>query len=151
MSVQHDGKGKPIGIHRLLWDLKTKLQQALYAMDDNLARIGGKIGSMVFCESCEGYHSPFDVKPSDDSESWICVKCIELATIDAKMAKQQAESDKFFTLANERWQKIQAQQALIKKIVLCFPEAFPPGSDSLRFDIPAYIIDELRQAAKEGE
>jgi len=36
-----------------------------------------------------------------------------------------------------------------KKVASCFPEKIPEGTDAVRFDIPAYVIDELRNALKE--
>ena len=33
-----------------------------------------------------------------------------------------------------------------RKLMLCFPEEIPADQESLNFNIPAYIVEELRQA-----
>ena len=37
---------------------------------------------------------------------------------------------------------------IARKVVQCFPEHLSPGVDEQAFNIPAYIIDELREAAE---
>lgn len=38
--------------------------------------------------------------------------------------------------------------AASKKMLLCFPEYIPEGQEEVSFDIPAYVIEELRKAVK---
>jgi len=42
-------------------------------------------------------------------------------------------------------------QAIAKKVLLCFPETIPEGQAEISFNIPRYIIDELRAVVKETE
>ena len=32
-----------------------------------------------------------------------------------------------------------------KKLLLCFPDKIPEGQETVRFDIPVYIVEELKQ------
>lgn len=38
-----------------------------------------------------------------------------------------------------------------RQLLMCFPDEIPTGQKSLNFNIPAYIVEELRQALQEGE
>lgn len=38
-----------------------------------------------------------------------------------------------------------------RQLLMCFPEEIPTGQKSLKFNIPAYIVKELRQALKSSE
>lgn len=42
-------------------------------------------------------------------------------------------------------------RGLAQKIVLCFPDIIPEGQEEVAFNIPAYIVEELKQTLKKGE
>ena len=57
------------------------------------------------------------------------------------------------------WQKVEAKlarlqgivdilQAAAHKVVLCFPDAIPIGEEDVEFNLPAYVINELYEAAE---
>ena len=55
-------------------------------------------------------------------------------------------------LCNEKSLKFMTSESnlhqVAKKVLSCFPETIPDGQENVEFDIPAYIIEELREALK---
>ncbi len=53
-------------------------------------------------------------------------------------------------LKNRKLQsRLDKQAAIIKaakKLLSCFPEVIPEGQDTVEFNMPGYVVEELRQA-----
>jgi len=77
------------------------------------------------------------------------------------MSNLQIKIDGLENLIDQKDEIIAAQQALLeqlmgvsKKVLLAFPDVIPADKEQIEFNIPAYIIEELRvavAAAKKGD
>ena len=45
-------------------------------------------------------------------------------------------------------EELKRLREIARKVVLCFPEIIPEGQEETKFNIPAYIIEELRNEIK---
>ena len=81
-----------------------------------------------------------------------------------KIKQLQAELERFKAVLKDAtkihvqisdWNKLQAENEKLKilkeianKVVLCFPDIIPADQEEVSFNIPAYIIEELKQNLK---
>ena len=78
-------------------------------------------------------------------------KCNQLAAKEKENAKlrdnlqdEKIRANAFLEQTIKLKAKVDELRAVVEKIALCFPDKIPAGSESVEFNIPAYIIEELK-------
>ena len=63
-------------------------------------------------------------------------------TVSQAMAKNELTT----TLENQQLEtELSKLKVVANKVVLCFPKTIPKGQETVEFNIPAYIIKELKE------
>ncbi len=99
------------------------LRNQLAQRDKELAQFE----DLIECDNCHGLYHKKNL--TQDGEQQFCRWCVEL---------DEARKE------NKRLREV------MNKVALCFPVTIPENLEEVSFNIPAYIIEELRVATKGG-